>query len=133
MTTDFGKFLRKLRVDYDECGKDMADKLEVTASYLSAIEKGKRAIPSDWAGEIARLYELTSEQMKELAAMVIIDGLSDKERATVSEAYNTYRFTDSSDYLGGLWNVVKAIVGHDIVNNDGFNVNDWFDLLNKEE
>ena len=42
MITPFGKYLRKLRIDHDEKLKDMAAKLGVTGSYLSAVEIGKR-------------------------------------------------------------------------------------------
>ena len=38
MLTNFGKALRKLRIDNNELLKDMALKLEVTVSYLSAVE-----------------------------------------------------------------------------------------------
>ena len=42
MLTALGKFLRKLRIDNGEILKDMADKLGVTASFLSAVENGKK-------------------------------------------------------------------------------------------
>ena len=45
MITEFGKALRKLRIDRGETLKIMADNLEMTSSYLSAIECGKRNIP----------------------------------------------------------------------------------------
>lgn len=38
MVTAFGKFLRILR----EILKDMAEKLNVTSSFLSAVENGKK-------------------------------------------------------------------------------------------
>ena len=38
MLTSLGKFLRKLRIDRGEILKDMADKLGVTVSFLSAVE-----------------------------------------------------------------------------------------------
>ena len=37
MLTKFGKELRKIRIEHDEILKDMADKLNVTAAYLSAV------------------------------------------------------------------------------------------------
>ena len=48
MLTSIGKFLRKLRVDHDEILKDMAEKLEVTVSFLSAVENGKKHMPAAW-------------------------------------------------------------------------------------
>ena len=40
MKGNLGKFLRKLRIDHDEYLKDMAQKLNISISYLSAIENG---------------------------------------------------------------------------------------------
>lgn len=45
MLTRFGKQLRKLRIDREERLKDMADRLNVTTAYLSAVENGKRTVP----------------------------------------------------------------------------------------
>jgi transcriptional regulator with XRE-family HTH domain len=58
MLTEFGQYLRKLRIDCGELLKNMADKLDVTSSYLSAVETGKRNIPDSWVDKIGRLYEL---------------------------------------------------------------------------
>lgn len=66
MLTAFGKFSRKLRIDNGELLKDMADKLEVTSSYLSAIENGKRNVPRNWVNIISELYSLDEEQIEEL-------------------------------------------------------------------
>jgi len=66
MLTSFGKFVRKLRMDNGELLKDMADKLKVTSSYLSAVENGKRNVPQDWIKKINDLYELSLEEYKEL-------------------------------------------------------------------
>ena len=58
MITDFGKELRKIRIDRGEILKDMADKLGITASYLSAIECGKREVPWDFSKRISEIYGL---------------------------------------------------------------------------
>ena len=55
--TEFGKFSRKLRIDNGELLKDMAIKLNVTVSYLSAVEIGKRNIPEKWEEEREELKE----------------------------------------------------------------------------
>ena len=56
MLTQFGKELRHIRLDRDEKLKDMAEKLGVTVSYLSAVENGKRNIPDNWIEMIASEY-----------------------------------------------------------------------------
>lgn len=66
MITEFGKILRKIRIDRDEILKDMASRLGVTAAYLSSIENGKREIPGEWVSEIARLYDLDEEESREI-------------------------------------------------------------------
>jgi len=62
MLTPFGKFLRKLRIDRGELMKDMAEKLKVTASYLSAVEIGKKAAPEAWIAVLSEKYGLDDVQ-----------------------------------------------------------------------
>ena len=47
MLTEFGKLLRIIRINSGDTSKDMAKKLNLSPSYLSAIESGKRNIPLD--------------------------------------------------------------------------------------
>lgn len=58
MLTEFGKALRKIRIDRQELLKEMADALGVSSAYLSAVETGKRRIPDDWVDRIVTLYSL---------------------------------------------------------------------------
>lgn len=66
MLTEFGKILRKIRIDNQELLKDMAKKLGVSSAYLSAVETGKRKVPSDWVPKVAALYTLDRESKDEL-------------------------------------------------------------------
>lgn len=66
MLTDFGRFLRKIRIDCGEILKDMAEKLNVSAAYLSAVEMGKRNIPEQWVNRISELYNLSEEEKSKL-------------------------------------------------------------------
>lgn len=70
MITSVGKFLRKLRIDNGEILADMAVKLDVTVSFLSAVENGKKKLPSSWYSEICQLYHL-NEAQEELFAQAI--------------------------------------------------------------
>ena len=72
MLTSIGKFLRKLRIDQGEILKDMADKLEVTVSFLSAVENGKKKMPSAWNKKICVYYNLDAQQ-KESFTRAIAD------------------------------------------------------------
>lgn len=62
MITEFGKILRKIRIDNDEILKDMASKLGVTAAYLSSVENGKREIPNGWISLIIEEYGLNEDE-----------------------------------------------------------------------
>jgi Uncharacterized protein conserved in bacteria len=64
--TKFGKILRKIRIDRNEVLLDMANKLKVTASYLSAVENGKRNIPISWLDFLPAIYELPEQAVEEL-------------------------------------------------------------------
>ena len=68
--TEFGKFLRKLRVDNGELLKDMAIKLNVTPSFLSMVETGRRSIPKKWEEEIEETYSLNLKQKEELISIL---------------------------------------------------------------
>ena len=70
MVTNLGKFLRKLRIDNGEILKDMADKLNVTASFLSAVENGKKRMPSEWNQRICELYELDADQTEAFSVAI---------------------------------------------------------------
>lgn len=62
MLTEFGKFLRKLRIDRNELLKDMSEKLNITVAYLSAVENGKRDVPDNWLNKIKELYNLSDDE-----------------------------------------------------------------------
>lgn len=72
MLTDFGKELRKIRIDNNEFLKDMANKLGVTVSYLSAVENGKRDIPDEWLDKIINDYNLSKNEIINLKTLYIL-------------------------------------------------------------
>lgn len=65
VTTETGKFLRKLRIDRNEKQKDMAEKLDVSVAFLSAVETGKKKMPASWISHICDIYRLTDRQRRE--------------------------------------------------------------------
>lgn len=70
MLTSIGRFLRKLRIDQGEILKDMAEKLGVTVSFLSAVENGKKKMPSVWNKKICDLYNLSAGQRDAFTAAI---------------------------------------------------------------
>ncbi len=64
--TEIGKFLKKLRIDNGEILFTMAKKLDVSSSFLSAVELGKKKMPYEWNLKIRSVYPLTPSQENEL-------------------------------------------------------------------
>ena len=104
MVTEFGKVLRIIRINSGDSAKDMAQKLNISASYLSAIENGKRNIPEGLENEIIRVYNLEAKEkerllqaMAESSDSVKIDMASlDKSRRQMIFALAKYEFDDST-------------------------------------
>jgi transcriptional regulator with XRE-family HTH domain len=64
--TDFGKFLRKLRIDHDEVLYDMSRNLKVSSAFLSSVENGIKSVPKDLVIKIVDFYRLEPKQTEEL-------------------------------------------------------------------
>ena len=64
--SEYGELLKHLRIDKHEMLKNMAGKLNLKSSYLSAIESGNRDIPPDLTDKICTEYGLDEGQRKEL-------------------------------------------------------------------
>lgn len=69
MITEFGKYLRKLRIDSNEILQDMARRLGVSASFLSAVEVGKKNVPEGWIRKISDEYGLSPDKEVELCGL----------------------------------------------------------------
>lgn len=90
--TEFGKALRKIRIDRQELLKDMAEALGVSSAYLSAVETGKRRIPTGWVKEIQTKYVLGEDECRGLEqaadcsvtdVTIQLDGASQAKRNAV--------------------------------------------------
>lgn len=71
MVTQFGKFLRILRINNGDNAAKMAKKLHISTSYLSAIENGNRAIPPYMEDLINKAYTLSSKETYDLRTSII--------------------------------------------------------------
>lgn len=83
MLSPFGKFCRKLRIEKDEILLDMAKKLDVTPSFLSAVEVGKKNVPENWESILIEKYSLNIEQAEELR-----QAIKDSVRQVKFDLYN---------------------------------------------
>ena len=64
--SEYGELLKHLRINKHEMLKNMAGKLGLNSTYLSAIESGNRDIPPDLTDKICTEYGLDEGQRKEL-------------------------------------------------------------------
>lgn len=64
--TEYGKYLKKLRIDKDKALAAMAKDMGIAPSYLSAIESGERVIPVDFTEKISEKYSLDDTAKDEL-------------------------------------------------------------------
>lgn len=89
MVTDLGKILRIIRINTGDSMRNMAEKLKLSVSYLSAIENGKRNVPSDFEDKIVSNYTLSKKDTENLReaiskttgiVKVNITELSDKQK-----------------------------------------------------
>lgn len=66
MLTEFGKLLRKLRIDHDKTLGDLAEKIGVSAAYVSAIETGKKPVTTQFLVQVQRALGLNEPEMRGL-------------------------------------------------------------------
>jgi HTH-type transcriptional regulator, competence development regulator len=65
LANEVGRFLRKLRIDNGEILYDMAQKLNCSTSYISALELGKRRVNQDFRNQLCKTYSLSPKQCAE--------------------------------------------------------------------
>lgn len=90
--TEFGKAVRKARIDANNVTlASMAAELQTTPSFLSALEMGRKKIPSDWVNKIEAFFQrrgITELRLGELADIanksVSLDGLSPAQQMLVA-------------------------------------------------
>lgn len=71
MATELGKELRKMRIERDQNINDMAKNLNISISYLSSIENGKKKIPDGMIERVIKEYKLTDEKIETLRLAAI--------------------------------------------------------------
>ncbi len=54
--TEYGKLVRKARIDANITMLKMADALGVSPSYLSALENGKKKVPTQFVGKVLEYF-----------------------------------------------------------------------------
>ncbi|EFB70614.1 MULTISPECIES: helix-turn-helix domain-containing protein [Providencia] len=89
--TEFGKAVRKARIDIGYTLLTMAKELETTPAFLSGLETGGKKIPAKWVKKIDNFFKGKNhkiDSLEELANVsnetVPIDGLSQQQQMLVA-------------------------------------------------
>jgi len=61
MLTEFGKEIRKLRIDLGITLFDMAQSTGISSAFLSAMENGKKSVPDDYVETLAQKYDFVNK------------------------------------------------------------------------
>lgn len=61
-----GKALRVYRITHGLVLKDMAEHLGYSSAFLSAVETGRKKIPSDFFQRLELVYGLTEEKLESI-------------------------------------------------------------------
>lgn len=64
--TEFGKTLRKARIDHDISLKDLADLLNLSPAFLSGVETGRKAVNPSLINKITSVMNLSKTESEEL-------------------------------------------------------------------
>lgn len=85
--TEFGKAVRKARIDASVTLGDMAEALEVSPPFLSAMETGRKKISEDWVRTIDGYFRVRGIFIEDLETKadvanksISLDGLSPKKQ-----------------------------------------------------
>ena len=75
---NFGKYIRLIRVKREIAVKDLAAKIEISSSYLSKIETGKKKAPHD-EKFLVKLSESLDVDYKQLALKARINNIIESD------------------------------------------------------
>lgn len=89
--TEFGKAVRKARLDCDQTLASMASALDVTPAFLSSIETGRKKVPSDLVTKAKSFFKEQGVKLSDLDALadvanksVSLEGLDPKHQMLVA-------------------------------------------------
>ena len=66
MINEFGKVLRKLRIDEDERLQHMSKRIGKSSAFISAVERGDKSPPSGFEENIIKAYGLVGQAAEAL-------------------------------------------------------------------
>ena len=91
MLTEFGKKVRKARIDAGVTMIEMAHELGTTPSFLSAMETGRKKVPGEWVSKIEQYFSASGFSVANLRVAadasnqsVSLEGLSREHQMLVA-------------------------------------------------
>ncbi len=89
---DFGDFLHQKRIAHNKTYRDLASVLDVSAPYISDIEKGRRNAPAnDKLEKLVEIFQLTEDEASEMY------NLAGKKKDTIAPDLPNY--IKDNDYV----------------------------------
>lgn len=89
--TEFGRVVRTERARLGETLQSMADELQATPAFLSALETGRKKIPDQWVGKIESFFASKGTRLTNLRQLadvanqqVSVEGLSPAQQMLVA-------------------------------------------------
>ena len=89
--TEFGKVVRKARIDVGHTLLTMANELNTTPAFLSAMETGNRKVPKKWVEAISNFFKSNGYELDNLQTLanvanetVPVEGLSQQQKMLVA-------------------------------------------------
>ena len=117
MVTEFGKVLKIIRINSGDTAKVMAERLGISVPYLSAIENGRRDIPTDLPDKLIKAYNLSERDQQKIRDAVVtskdkvkidLTDLAEKKRRVILALANDEIDNDTLDEICKMVNQKKG-------------------------
>lgn len=117
--TEYGKAVRKYRIDAEITAKEMADALGVTPAYLSALETGKRRLGNAFLEKVIQFFDdrgIDASDLYDAAAAtqtevhLDMSGLNGDTRAKVAAFARNFSSMDADRKRELLEDLLKKMV-----------------------
>lgn len=66
MLTNFGKTLRKIRIEHELTLGDLGEIMQCSAAFISALETGKKTVPVNFLADLGKKLDLDEGEQREL-------------------------------------------------------------------
>lgn len=118
MLNEFGKKVRKARIDAGVTMMQMADALATTPSFLSAMETGRKKVPAEWVTKIEQYFAGHQVSVTDLGAAadsanqsVSLEGLTREHQMLVAGFARVLSSTPSVEDVDAFKRLLQGIQG----------------------